>query len=34
VKTVFELIGQPCPRCKVGVIVEIDRYYGMTCPGP
>ncbi|MCC6055975.1 MAG: hypothetical protein LM583_04805 [Desulfurococcaceae archaeon] len=24
VKTVFELIGQPCPRCKVGVIVEIE----------
>jgi hypothetical protein len=24
VKTVFELIGQPCPRCKVGVIREIE----------
>jgi hypothetical protein len=24
VKTVFELIGQLCPRCKVGVIEEIE----------
>ncbi len=24
VKTVFELIGQPCPKCSVGVIEEIE----------
>jgi hypothetical protein len=24
VKTVFELVGKPCPRCKIGVIEEIE----------
>ena len=24
VKTVFELIVKPCPRCKTGVIEEIE----------
>ncbi len=24
VRTVFEMIGKPCPRCKEGIIEEIE----------
>ena len=29
VKTVFELIGEPCPKCKKGIIEEIET--GVIC---